>query len=858
MNRIILFTGLVYVLLGSLSVFSMSSVDQRQLLNKSEMCLRKSELDSALKYLSFAEVHYKNTEQDSLIALIANRKARIYLMKEERDSAFSILKANQVFIKNKFGERNELIAMCYDLLGDSYMSLSDAYAGVSHFRKSLDIRKTIYTENHPRIAFSYSNIARYYSFKIEKDSALYFAKIAYNSFLRNYESNLDIPYERIHMEYAYAYKIFYMRPDSLSQTLEEVRNLYLKTLNFTNKNYGHMSLASAAVYRSIGNTYTDILLGFRGNSDLKIYYFNQGIINYNKSIAITSTILQNKGSALSTLFFVKGLIYEYAFVCDSIKQSFDLYDKSIHSLIPTYNFTNILSDSEINNCKDKYELMTILFTKSSCYWKAYNYSKQTKYLEMALVTAKNMVPLWNSVIGEFESSYANRLITIYNGKVFNFLVDLAWSLYNLKKDSQYLYDIFYFSSQSKCSLQTRLLAKVSPGDNSPTINYIKLEDLQSVLPNDKSAYIEFFDTTMVIGVSKNSFVVERLNQKINQDALLKSYQYQLVNNNPNLYQQVAYLLFQTYFEPILNRLGNEFTHVIIANDGIISNVGVSGLITDTIDNGKDFRAFKYFGQRYSIQHTLGGNDLFKEVNTRKWRNSTIMGMVPNFASMSTLPFSKLLIEKMKKKVNGDYYVNNDGLKEIFLKSAPNHRVIQLSTHAEADMGELMKSKIYFSDKNLTNNFLTLDSIYKMKFNSQLAILSACETNVGRMEYGEGSVNFSRAFLYAGCQSTITTQWKVDDKATSSIILEFYNSLLKGLNLSQSLQQSQLLYLKNCNSSTEAHPYYWSSLVVTGSDSPVNLDRKNNSVIYGLAISTLLIWLTWFWIKRNKRKREFKT
>ncbi|MBK7970944.1 MAG: tetratricopeptide repeat protein [Bacteroidetes bacterium] len=104
------------------------------------------------------------------------------MLKEERDSAFSILKVNQVFIKNKFGERNELMAMCNDLLGDSYMSHSDAFTAVSYYRKSLVIRKTIYKETHPRIAFSYSNIARYYSFKMEKDSALYFAKIAYNSF----------------------------------------------------------------------------------------------------------------------------------------------------------------------------------------------------------------------------------------------------------------------------------------------------------------------------------------------------------------------------------------------------------------------------------------------------------------------------------------------------------------------------------------------------------------------------------------------------------------------------------------------------------------------------------------------------
>ena len=858
MNRQLPITVLMYFLLSSQFAFALNHNDQTQLLSKAEKFFLKSELDSALKYLSLAEAHYKNTGHDSLIALIANRKARIYLLKEERDSAFSILKVNHSFIKNKFGERSELFAMCNDLLGDCYMSHSDAFTAVSYYRKSLVIRKTIYKETHPRIAFSYSNIARYYSFKMEKDSALYFAKIAYNSFLKNDESNFDIPYERIFMEYAYAYKIFYMRLNSLSQTLEEVRNLYSQTLNFTNKKYGQKSLASAAVYRNIGNTYTDILLGFTGNIDLKIYFFNQGIINYNKSIKITSTILQNKGSALSTLLFVKGLLYEYAFKNDSAHASLELYDRAIQSLVPSYKFNNEISENELKDCDDKYELMTFIYIKAFCYLNTYNKTKDIADLRKALKIAKYMVPLWNNVIEEFDSPYANRLITIYNGKIFNFLVDLTWELYQEEKDYKYLEGIFYYSTQSKGSLQNRLLTQAALVNRNRNNLSIKVSDVQELLPNNQTLYIEFFDSTMAIGISKNSLVVKKINENINQSNLLKLYQEELLANNPVAYQNVSYIIYQSFFAPVINEFKGDFKHLMVASDGLISKVGISGLVTDIVENSNDFRHLNYFGQRYVIQNVLNANGLIENVNALSERSGTILGMVPSFTVNSSLPFSKLLIESIAEKVKGEYFIDEQASKHNFLKYALNHQVIQLSTHAEADLSELMKSKIFFSDKSGDEDFITLDAIYKLKLSSQLAILSACETNIGRMEYGEGSLNFSRAFLYAGCQSTITTQWKVDDKATSNIIMEFYNYLLKELNMSKSLQQAQQLYLKNCNSSAEANPYYWSSLVLTGSDSPVKLKKKNEGLLYGIAVITLLICPAWFWINRNKRKRELNS
>jgi len=824
-------------------------------LRKAEMFFSKSEFDSSLKYLNLANVYAKRIGNDSLKVVTSIRSARIFLLIEQNDSAITILKSSRDFIENRFWDQNELMAQCNDLIGDYYMALSDADVALLYYKKSLNIRNNLYSNNHPRVAFSLSNLARYYNFKIEKDSAFHYSEKAYKIFESFSEQNFDIPYERIFTEYAYAYKIYYLnRRMDKSRVLEEVRDLLNKALLLTKMKYGSNSWVDASIFRNIGNTYTDLIYLIQGNAKLKLRYYMQAMNFYDKSIFLTTTHIGSRSSSLSILYFVKGVLCEYTFNKDSAEKILKYYDKSIQCLIPAYKSDNLIGEMELKKCDSKYELMTTIIMKSHYNHHLYNDTGQEIYLKSSYQCSKNMIPLWNYMIEEFESQYTNRLIGIYNQNIFNLLVELAWKLYEIEHDIKYLNDIFYYSEQSKGSLQNRLLVDaVSHADKPRNPLIVTPSDIQKALPNHETVFIEFFDTTMVIGISKDQFLVRKLNEKINQDSLLKVYQSMLHINSPKDYQTTAHLIYQTFFEPILSSIGKDIKYLIIANDGMISKVAVSGLVSDTTGKDNDFRYLKYVAHKYSIRHVLSGNDLLRNIQKEYSESGTLIGFAPNFESKSSLPFSKSLVQNLQEQMRGDYYLDKEGSKQNFLNNAPKYQVIQLSTHAEADLGEMMKSKIYFSDVDTQSNFITLDSIYKMKFQTQLAVLSACETNVGRLEYGEGSMNFSRAFLYAGCKSTLTTQWKVDDKTTSGILLNFYNHALDNNTLSESLQKAQLAYLNNCNSSAEANPFFWSSLVITGSDMPVYLDKKSNSLTYGLiGISALMIFTGLY---RIKKKRE---
>src|SRR5262249_57713792 len=59
---------------------------------------------------------------------------------------------------------------------------------------------------------------------------------------------------------------------------------------------------------------------------------------------------------------------------------------------------------------------------------------------------------------------------------------------------------------------------------------------------------------------------------------------------------------------------------------------------------------------------------------------------------------------------------------------------------------------------------------------ELAVLSACDTNVGERRAGQGVASLQRALQMAGARTVITSLWKVPDEATRELMTDFYRRL----------------------------------------------------------------------------------
>jgi CHAT domain-containing protein/tetratricopeptide (TPR) repeat protein len=79
----------------------------------------------------------------------------------------------------------------------------------------------------------------------------------------------------------------------------------------------------------------------------------------------------------------------------------------------------------------------------------------------------------------------------------------------------------------------------------------------------------------------------------------------------------------------------------------------------------------------------------------------------------------------------------------------------------------------------------------------LAVLSACETGLGKVKEGEGVLGLQRALQLAGAHTAVTTLWKVDDLATQALMTRFHRNLWeKRMGKLEALREAQLWLLED--------------------------------------------------------------
>jgi len=111
-----------------------------------------------------------------------------------------------------------------------------------------------------------------------------------------------------------------------------------------------------------------------------------------------------------------------------------------------------------------------------------------------------------------------------------------------------------------------------------------------------------------------------------------------------------------------------------------------------------------------------------------------------------------------------------------------------------------------------DGLLQVYEIFDLKLNAELVVLSACETGLGKQVKGEGLVGLTHAFFYAGTSSVLVSLWKVQDRSTADLMVNFYQELDAGKNKAESLRQAKLRMIQQ---NRYAHPYYWAPFVLVG-------------------------------------------
>jgi CHAT domain-containing protein/tetratricopeptide (TPR) repeat protein len=117
-----------------------------------------------------------------------------------------------------------------------------------------------------------------------------------------------------------------------------------------------------------------------------------------------------------------------------------------------------------------------------------------------------------------------------------------------------------------------------------------------------------------------------------------------------------------------------------------------------------------------------------------------------------------------------------------------------------------------------DGFLELHEVYQLPLKDcELAVLSACETNVGPQRPLEAGVTLAGGFLAAGARRVVASHWSVEDRSTAELMAAFFEQVTAArgdgrVSFARALQKAR----QQVRSRPEwSAPFYWAPFVLLG-------------------------------------------
>ncbi len=333
------------------------------------------------------------------------------------------------------------------------------------------------------------------------------------------------------------------------------------------------------------------------------------------------------------------------------------------------------------------------------------------------------------------------------------------------------------------------------------------------------------------------------------------------------YSHLDTFSYNSFWKPIQERIGAAKT-VYFSGDGVFHQINLATLynpqrkrylhqsikiqlLSSTRDlmliqntkkqtkNYKDYQIHLFGYPNYALKQAAmlsepelkGVLEEQQEQNIKKLRFFNL-----SIGQVKELPATKVEVEQIvsmaqRQNIKTHIYLGNKAT-ESSLKGLQSPSILHIATHGffikEEDnnsnlsmdnaltrSGLLLagaEEGITLADKGEENGILTAQEAFGLNLNdTDLVVLSACETGLGDIQNGEGVNGLQRAFMQAGAKSILMSLWKVDDDATQKLMTLFYQNLLEK-------KQSKRLAFENAQSKlrkTYPEPYYWGAFVLLG-------------------------------------------
>lgn len=293
----------------------------------------------------------------------------------------------------------------------------------------------------------------------------------------------------------------------------------------------------------------------------------------------------------------------------------------------------------------------------------------------------------------------------------------------------------------------------------------------------------------------------------------------------------------------------KYKKIFVSADGIYTQINLNTLQNEAGKFLIDDKEIIYIPNSRIIK------DL-KTTSMPKVKNAVMLGD-PNYAKdldwtlisdmpLPELPGTRIEVEKIKKLLTGSgwnakVYLGDDAIEEV-IKNVKSPSVLHIATHGfflenagdpgqekvfgiepvKAAANPLLRSGLMLAGADNTiqqlgrgtgqdNNDGILNAFEAMLLeldNTDMVILSACETGLGEVVNGEGVYGLQRAFQIAGASAVVISLWQVSDEITQRLMESFYRNWIRTGNRTDAFQKAKLEIKK-----TYPAPFYWGAFVM---------------------------------------------
>ena len=291
---------------------------------------------------------------------------------------------------------------------------------------------------------------------------------------------------------------------------------------------------------------------------------------------------------------------------------------------------------------------------------------------------------------------------------------------------------------------------------------------------------------------------------------------QEVSDNKEQADALARKLGGIVMAPIIRMVGNS-REWFVASDGDLRLIPLGALL---LSDGR------YAAQSYKIWSLGSGRDLLALHHRNDSGGGDLILPNPDFGvgggGFTSLPETEDEAEAIGKRLPKAHIVEEaDRTKRFLLGIRKAPRILHLATHAyyKAGTGDAtLRSGIALNGANNSpDGVLTAKDAQSLNLRgTELVVLSACETGVGEVSFGDGLVGLQRSLIIAGARSQMLTQWPVNSIGTRDFMSRFYGKLAAGKTKGDAWIETQRDLIR---AGVAAH--FWAPFVLYGDPGPLN-------------------------------------